>query len=96
MIEQIVVSILALLVWAVELYQMAVVVSALLSWVSPDPHNPIVRFIRQITEPALRPISNAMRGITRQFGIDLSPLVLIVSLTILQSTIHRTIIVIQN
>jgi YggT family protein len=52
-----------------------IIASALISWVSPDPHNPIVRFLRQVTEPVLRPIRQILP--TYQTGIDFSPLVVI-------------------
>ena len=39
-----------------EVYFWIIVVRALISWVNPDPCNPIVRFLYQVTEPVLRPI----------------------------------------
>jgi YggT family protein len=58
-----------------NLYMWAIIINALLSWVNPDPYNPIVRFLYQVTEPALRPIRRfiPMRGM----GIDISPIVAI-------------------
>ena len=35
------------------LYFWMIVISALLSWVNPDPRNPIVRFLYNATEPLL-------------------------------------------
>lgn len=57
-----------------KVYMWIIIISALLSWVNPDPYNPIVRFIYRVTEPVLRPIRRLL-GI--RAGIDLSPLVAI-------------------
>jgi YggT family protein len=48
-----------------------ILVRALVSWVSPDPYNPIVRLLHQATEPILEPIRRFMP----KTGIDFSPLV---------------------
>ncbi|MFO7876211.1 MAG: YggT family protein [Desulfovermiculus sp.] len=58
------------------LYFWVVIISAILSWVSPDPYNPIVRFIRSLTEPAF---SMVRRWLPFTFlgGLDLSPIVVL-------------------
>ena len=56
---------LTLLFWAIFL-------RAILSWVQPNPYNPIVRFIDRVTDPILRPLQ---RHLPNLGGIDLSPLV---------------------
>jgi len=63
-------------------YMWIIIVRALLSWVNPDPYNPIVQFIYLITEPVLRPIRNALP--THQIGLDLSPMVAILAIYFLQ------------
>lgn len=55
-------------------YMWIIIISALISWVNPDPYNPIVKFLRSITEPVLRPVRRRM-GIS--MGIDFSPMVII-------------------
>ncbi|MCL4490331.1 MAG: YggT family protein [Nitrospirae bacterium] len=58
-----------------NIYNWVIIISALLSWVSPDPYNPIVRFLYSVTEPVLRPIR---RLIGYRLGpIDISPLIAI-------------------
>jgi YggT family protein len=52
-----------------------VVIDALISWVNPDPFNPIVRFLRSATDPMLRPIRKRVPLIGG--NIDLSPIILI-------------------
>jgi YggT family protein len=54
-----------------------------LSWVSPDPFNPIVRFLYRVTEPVLRPIRRRLP--TFQMGLDLSPMVVILAIYFLQA-----------
>ena len=73
-----------------EIYKWIVIISALLSWVNPDPYNPIVRFLRGVTEPVLRPIR---RMIGYRLGpIDISPLVVIIVIIFLQSFLVRSLI----
>ena len=62
-----------------------VVIRALISWVNPDPYNPIVRFLYAFTDPML----NQIRRRLPMFGggIDLSPSVLILALYLLQYTV---------
>lgn len=62
--------------WLLNLYMWIIIASALISWVSPNPYNPIVRFLRQVTEPVLSPIRRILP--TYQTGIDFSPLVVII------------------
>jgi YggT family protein len=57
-----------------QLYMWIIVARALLSWVNPDPWNPIVQFLDRVTEPVLAPIR---RRLGWGMGIDLSPLVAI-------------------
>jgi YggT family protein len=64
-------------------YLWIIIARALLSWVNPDPFNPIVRFLYRITEPVLRPIRHRLP--TLAMGLDLSPLVVILGIYVLQS-----------
>lgn len=65
-----------------QIYIFIVVARALVSWVSPDPYNPIVRFLHNATEPVL---SRMRRLLPLEFGgFDLSPVALILLLTILR------------
>jgi len=70
------------------LYMWAFIISALLSWVSPDPYNPIVRFLRAITEPVLLPIRRRL-GIFG--GIDFSPIIAILIIVFLQTFLVSTL-----
>jgi YggT family protein len=72
-----------------NLYMWVIIIAALISWVSPDPYNPIVRFLYSITEPVLRPIR---RKLGTFGGIDFSPLIVIVIIIFLRSFIVKTLI----
>jgi YggT family protein len=63
---------------AISAYVWIIIARALISWVNPDPFNPIVRFLYRATEPVLRPIRHRMS--TYAIGLDLSPLVAILAL----------------
>ena len=70
--------------YVLEIYIYVVVARALISWVNPDPWNPIVQFLVKVTEPALAPIR---RIVGTRLGFDLSALVLILILVFLQRAI---------
>ena len=64
------------------IYELIVIVAALISWVNPDPYNPIVRFLHAVTEPVFRPIR---RIIGYRLGpIDISPIIVILVILFLQ------------
>jgi YggT family protein len=62
----------AVLLTALAGYKWIIFVRALVSWVSPDPRNPIVRALGVLTEPALRPFRRLVPP-ARTGGLDLSP-----------------------
>ena len=61
---------------------------ALISWVNPDPYNPIVRFLYNVTEPVLRPIR---RILPVSLGIDFSPLILIAAIYFIRIFLINTL-----
>ena len=65
-----------------DIYFWIIVIAALISWVNPDPYNPIVRFLYRVTEPVLRPIRRIVGN--RLGPIDISPLVVILIITFVQ------------
>lgn len=68
-----------------DVYQLIVIVAALISWVNPDPYNPIVRFLHAVTEPVFRPIR---RLIGYRLGpIDISPIIVIFAIMFIQKFI---------
>ncbi len=68
--------------WVLSIFMWIVIARAILSWVSPDPYNPIVRFIHNVTEPVLYQVR---RRIPVNFGgIDLSPIIVLLAIFFLQ------------
>lgn len=72
----------------ITVYIWIVIISALISWVSPDPYNPVVRFLRGATEPLLYRIR---RFLPMAGGIDFSPMVLILLLYFVDMFVVRTL-----
>jgi YggT family protein len=71
------------------LYMYIIIARAILSWVSPDPYNPIVRVISQITDPVLYQIR---RHIPTNFGgIDFAPFIVLLIIIFLQNFLVRTL-----
>jgi YggT family protein len=64
------------------IYMILIIARAVLSWVSPDPFNPIVRFIHNITEPVLYRVRSKLP--VSFGGIDLSPIIVILVIYFLQ------------
>ena len=73
-----------------SIYMWIIIISALMSWVNPDPYNPIVRFLHAVTEPVLRPIR---RIIGFRLGvIDISPMVVILAILFVKSFLIQSLI----
>ena len=72
-----------------QLYMWIIIVRALLSWVNPDPYNPIVQFLNSITEPVLYRVRQLipMSGM----GIDFSPIIVILAIVFLQSFVVQSL-----
>ncbi|MCI4624804.1 MAG: YggT family protein [Candidatus Magnetoovum sp. WYHC-5] len=70
-------------------YTWVIIIAALLTWVRPDPFNPIVRVLYGLTEPVFRPIRNKI-GVLG--GIDISPLVVILAIMFLRSFLITSLI----
>jgi YggT family protein len=71
------------------LYMWLIIIRALLSWVNPDPRNPIVQFFIRATEPVLAPIRSRIP--TWRIGLDLSPLLVILAIHLLQRSLMATL-----
>ena len=72
-----------------ELYMWIMIIRALLSWVNPDPYNPIVQFLNSITEPVLYRVRQLIP--MSSIGIDFSPIVVILIIMFLQSFLVNSI-----
>lgn len=65
-----------------------VIIAAVISWVSPDPRNPIVQFLYRTTEPILRPFRKLLPP-SRTGGIDLSPILVILLILFIEVFLRR-------
>jgi YggT family protein len=72
-------SFLGVVVGLLDVYFWIILVRALISWVNPDPYNPIIRFLVLVTEPVLRPLRKILPP-HKLGGIDVSPILAILIL----------------
>lgn len=78
---QVVFAILSVIKWLV-------IIAAVISWVSPDPRNPIVQFLYRATEPILRPFRRLLPP-SRTGGIDLSPILVILAILFIEVFLRK-------
>ena len=84
-VQNVILAVVDLLAIVLNLYFWVVIVAAVLSWVRPDPYNPVVRALRTLTEPVFYRVRKWL-PFTYTNGIDFSPVVvLLVIVFILQS-----------
>jgi YggT family protein len=65
----------------ISIFLFAVLIRVILSWLNPDPYNPAVDLLTRLTDPIMRP---AQRLIPPVSGIDLSPMVVMIGLVLLE------------
>lgn len=74
-----------------NIYWWIILIRALISWVNPDPYNPIVVFLQRVTEPVLEPIRRLVPP-ERMGGIDLSPLVAMLAILFVRIFLVQSLI----
>ena len=78
-------TLILVLYWALQVYQLILLARVLMTWIpNLDHNNPIARFLYQATEPVLAPIRKAM---PQMGGIDLSPLVVFLGISVLMQLV---------
>ncbi|ADG93378.1 protein of unknown function YGGT [Arcobacter nitrofigilis DSM 7299] len=80
-------SIATVVMSVIFLYKWVVIISALISWVRPDPYNPIVQMLYRLTEPAYALIRKYIPTVFG--GMDLAPMILILVLIFLETFLGR-------
>ena len=70
------------------IYYWLILIRALISWVNPDPFNPLVQFLQRMTEPVLQPI----RKLLPFSPIDFSPIIAFVAIVFLKSFLVASLI----
>ncbi len=72
------------------LYFWILLAAAVLSWVNPDPNNPIVRFLRAVTDPVLYRVRRALPFVYAG-GIDFSPLVVMLAIQFVKIVVVKSL-----
>ncbi|MFQ5465030.1 MAG: YggT family protein [Thermodesulfobacteriota bacterium] len=70
------------------LYMWVIIIRALISWVNPDPYNPVVRFLYSVTEPVLYRVR---RFLPFMGGLDISPIVVIFAIYFFKAFVITTL-----
>lgn len=76
----------------INMYTMVIGISVLLSWVNPDPYNPIVRFLRQITEPVFQKVRRLLPKSLFSGNIDFTPMIVLFVLIVLDNVLVNLVL----
>ncbi len=87
MIDALLNSIFTVILTIIFLYKWIIIISAILSWVRPDPYNPIVQMLYRLTEPAYALVRKFIPTVFG--GIDLAPIILIFIFIFLETFLGR-------
>ena len=82
MIDSLLVAFATLFITIISLYKWVIIISALLSWVQPDPYNRIVQMLSRLTEPAYTIVRKFIPTVFG--GMDIAPLILIFTIQFLE------------
>ena len=74
-----------------QIYILIVFARVLLSWINPNPCNPLVRFLYRATDPVLDWIGGGLPFL-RSGGFDFTPIVLLLALSVLQQAALQLIV----
>lgn len=77
----------------IQIYTWIVIIAALITWVNPDPYNPVVRFLYSVTEPVFSWVRSIIGRVIpiHTLGIDFSPLIVVLILVFLQQFLIVTL-----
>ena len=87
MTDALLTSIFTVILSIIFLYKWVIIISALLSWVRPDPYNPIVQMLHRLTQPAYNLVRRFIPTVVG--GIDLAPIILIFALIFLETFLGK-------
>lgn len=71
--------------WALSAYIIVILAAAVITWVNPDPRNPIVQFLNRVTDPAFARVRRMMN--TWYGGVDIAPVILIFMIAFVQQVV---------
>ena len=88
-VGNLIIAVTTILEYALTIANWLIIIRALISWVNPDPYNPIVQFLYKTTEPMLAPFRRIIP--TYSVGLDLSPILALVVIWFLKLFLIRTL-----
>jgi len=74
-----------------NMYTFIIAGSAIVSWVNPDPYNPIVRFLKSATDPLFNQIRKRLPAAFFKSGIDFTPMLVIIAIVFLETILTATL-----
>jgi YggT family protein len=80
--------VLELIFMLLDIYKWVIIAAALITWVSPDPRNPVVTILRRVTEPVLAPARRLLPP-WKTGGLDFSPLIVIFAIQLVEWGLPR-------
>jgi len=89
-LRQTILAIATILNSLLSLYFWILLAAAVISWVNPDPNNPIVRFLRAVTDPVLYRVRRALPFVYAG-GIDFSPLVVMLAIQFVKMVVVQSL-----
>ncbi|CAM2865841.1 YggT family protein [Helicobacter burdigaliensis] len=78
----------------INLYIWVIIIAAIISWVRPDPYNPIVQILYKLTEPLYAKIRRVIPTVIS--GVDLTPLIVLLCLKFIDLFIIRLLLNFSN
>ncbi len=84
---RLIISIADILQMVLKLYTFVIIGSIIVSWVKGDPYNPIVRLIRQLTEPAFSRVRKILPIFLFRSGIDFTPMIVLIILLLIENVL---------
>ena len=78
-----------LIIGLLEVYSIVILVRVVVSWLNPDPNNPIVQILRNLTDPPLEWLRQRLPRFTWSSGIDFTPVIFLLGLRVLISLLSR-------
>jgi YggT family protein len=79
--------------FGLTIYMYIVIARAIISWVNPDPYNPIVNFLMRVTDPVLDRVRRMLPDLG---GLDLSPLIVLLAIFFMQKFVIATLFELAN
>jgi len=85
-LQNLILAIAGILDSLLSLYSLVLIVAVLISWVNPDPGNPVVRFLRGVTDPVLYQVRRRLPFVYAS-GIDFSPIVVFMAIYLIRMVV---------